>query len=427
MEQPNKYIAAIDIGTTKIVALVAQVNYHNGAPKINVLDYGVQKAQGMKRGLITDMGAVIDSIKAAANKAKFYSNYDIDRVYVGVSGHLIKSQVVHHYKTIPNGIIEKQDINDLLREVHQIAVKNSEEILHIIPYSYIIDRQFEHKNPISIEGKRIDGEFFVITAERSFVKSITQVVKQAGFNIKRLIFSPLAAAEAVLNEEEKEAGVAFVDIGGGTTDIIIIHENKILYSDVIPFGGMNITEDIRKVLQILAVKAEELKIKHGNALALKHLDNKIIEIPVISGHSTRTITERSLAIIIQSRLSEIIDTVWEKVEPFVNDGKLAAGFTITGGTSMLNNILTLIKYRTNQEVRKAYPSLTDIEELNKPEFASTQGLILLGNKYLQTNETPEQSTEKTKKKKSGNIISKMSGLFNKFMKVINDEPDDFDE
>ncbi len=422
MEDSNKYIAAIDIGTTKIVAIIAQVYYTDNRPSIKVLSYGVEKARGMKRGMINNMGDVIESIRSAANKAKFYSDFNVEEVFVGISGHTIKSQVVNHYKTIPHGVIEKKDLEELHAEVQQIAIKNSEQILHIIPYSYIIDSQFEHKNPVSIEGKRIDGEFHVISADKNFTRSIIQVVKHAGFQTKRLIFEPLAAAEAVLNSDEKEAGVALIDFGGGTTDLIIIHENKILYTDVIPFAGENITEDIQKALQILKNKAEELKVKYGNAIALKHLDNKIIEIPGIHGRTPRTVSAKALAIIIQSRISEIIDTIMEKIQPYVNNGQLAAGFTITGGTSLLNNLHTLIKYRTNLDVRSAYPELADIKDLNKPQFATTQGLILLGDKYLRSNITVTTPNKKTRKKSDF-----FTNLFNKFLQSFTDEPDDFDD
>ncbi len=425
MEQ--EYIAVIDIGTTKIVAIVGQVKYENGSPVINVLSYGISKARGMKRGMISDLGQVIDSVKSAAHKAKFFSDFDIEEVYVGISGFGIKSQTINHYKTIPHGKIQHKDIIDLHNEVREMASEESEKILHIIPYNYLIDNQVEHKNPVNIEGHRLDGRFLVISAPSSAVKAVTQVIKHADLSVKKLVYEPLATAEAVLSNEEKEGGVALLDIGGGTTDLLVIHENKIVYTDVIPFAGEIISEDIRKTLQILIAKAEELKIQNGSAIALKSLENKIIEIQGIRGTTSRAVSARALAIIIQTRLTEIIDTVTQKLSDNLEGVQLAAGFTVTGGSSLMNNLIKFINYRTNEDVRLAVPQMTNVDELNKPQFASTQGLILLGDKYKKNNtlDTDKASTkDKPDKKQKPRIINK---TINFFKNIISDEPENFEE
>ncbi len=415
----SKYIAALDIGTTKVVAIIGEVITENGQKKINVLSYGIAPTQGMKRGMINDLGQVIDAIKEATNKARFKEDFDIKQVYIGVAGPTVKSQIIKHYKNIPSGTITEKDIVDLQREVYRTATQDTEIVLHVIPHNYIIDKQYEHKNPVNINARQLDGEFHVISADKNFVYSIRQAVKHAGFDTKGIIFEPLASAEAVLLPEEKEAGVALVDIGGGTTDILIMHDNKIIHSSVIPFGADTITEDIRTALQVLKNVAEEMKIKYGTAVALKHLDNKTIEIPAISGRTSRSVKARSIAIIIQSRMVEIIDTLYKNLQQYVQSGQLAAGLTITGGGSLLKDLVPLIKYRTGLDIRLAAPNLTNIEELNKPQFATTQGLILLGDKMNKKSQT--HTIQKSKKERQSKILGKIKGFFDD---LFNIEPED---
>ena len=421
----DNYIAILDIGTTKIVAALANVYSSEKERKINIESYGIAKARGMKRGMVTDIGEVTESIREAAQKANFYEKYKISEVYVGISNHTIKSNFITHYKSLPNGFISQKDLDELISEVKHLAISNDELVLHILPHKYIIDKKFEHKNPVTIEGKRLDGKFLVVTADKAFVKSIHQVVKYANLSVKKIIFNPIAASEAVLSEAEKEGGVALIDIGGGTTDLVVVHEKKILYTEVIPFGGENITIDIQKTLHILKAKAEELKVNKAHALAFKYLDNHYIEIQGIHGRLTRSVTARTLSIIAQARLSEIFDTINDRIKSFIENGQIADGYTIVGGSAFMKDIAKFIKYRTNLEAHIETPNLTNIEELNQLNFASTQGLILFVDKI----ERQKTKAFSEKRRQEINFKEKTSGVFKKLIKAINnffsDNPQDF--
>ncbi len=380
----EKYIAAIDIGTTKIVAVCGKVHRQpktNKVEKIEVLSYGISKARGMKRGMIHDLKQVIDSIREAATEAKFYDDLNVREVYVGISGYTVRSFPMQHHRLIPQGKIEQRDVEILTNEVYQTAVNKNEEVLHVIPYNFVIDEAFEHSNPVGLEGRRLDGTFYLIVSDLKFVRGIRTAVKEAGFETKKIVFEPLASAEAVLKDEEKEAGVALVDIGGGTTDLVVYHDNYLIFSKVIPFGGESITLDIKNAFEILHSKAEEVKIKYGSAIATKKMDHQVIEIPGIAGRPPLKVSQYTLSVIIQARATEIIDTIYEHIKHFKEDKKLAAGITITGGGALLKDLPLLIKYRTGLEVRLAAPSIADVDDLNKPQYATTLGLLIKGDEY----------------------------------------------
>ncbi len=427
-QEKEKYIAAIDIGTTKVVAVCGKVHRQpktDKVEKIEIVSYGISKARGMKRGMIHDLRQVIDSIKEAAEKAKFYDDLNIKNVYVGISGYTIRSFPMQHHRLIPNGKIEQRDVDILTQEVYKTAVKENEEVLHVIPYNFVIDDIYEHSNPVGLEGKRLDGTFYLIVSDLKFIKGIRTAVKQAGFVTKKVVFEPLASAEAVLKDEEKEGGVALIDIGGGTTDLVVYHNNYLIYSKVIPFGGNSITLDIKNAFEILHSQAEEVKVKYGSAIATKKMEHKTIEIPGIAGRPPRRLTQYTLSVIIQARATEIIDTIFEHIKHFKDNKQLAAGITITGGGALLKDLPLLIRYRTGLEVRLAAPTIADVEDLNKPQFATTLGLLIKGDEYeKQLNETDEQDQEmdekQTEQKQKKNFFGKLGDLLNKLVS----EPDD---
>ncbi len=423
----EKYIAAIDIGTTKIVAVCGKVHRQpktGKVEKIEIISYGISRARGMKRGMIHDLQKVIQSISEAATAAKFYDDLNIKEVYVGISGYTIRSFPMQHHRLIPSGEIKQQDVEILTQEVYKTAVNENEEVLHVIPYNFIIDGTFEHSNPVGIEGRRLDGMFYLIVSDLKFIRGIRTAVEKAGFKTKKVVFEPLASAEAVLTDEEKEGGVALIDIGGGTTDLVVYHNHYLIFSKVIPFGGDSITLDIKNAFEILHSKAEEVKIKYGSAIATKKMDHKIVEIEGIAGRPPRKLTQYTLSVIIQARATEIIDTVYEHIKHFQESKQLAAGITITGGGALLKDLPLLIRYRTGLEVRLAAPGIADVEDLNKPQYATTLGLLIKGDEYekqLQSDDQQDSSESQTDTSGSKtNFWEKISNWFNK----LTSEPDE---
>ncbi len=435
METQEKLIAAIDIGTTKIVAVIGKVhrNEEKNVEKIEVLDYGITKARGMKRGMIYNIQEVVDSIKDATAKAKF-DEHGANEVYVGISGYTIRSDVMQRNKIIMSGKVTKEDVETLIDEVYKASVKEGEEILHVIPYTYFINNDFELPNPIGFDAKSLDGTFYLIIGDLKFINGIRNAIAQAGFSTKKIIFEPLASAEAVLNPQEKEGGVVLVDIGGGTTDLVVFNENKLIYSKVIPFGGNSITEDIKTAFQCLKKQAEEIKIQYGTAISSRTMETKEITIEGIAGRPPKKINQRTLSLIIQARMTEIVDTIDKFITEFKEENKISVGITITGGGALLKDLDTLVKYRTGLDVRIARPELSDKEELNNPQYATTLGLLIKGDEYEEQlkNNQEQDTNKKTSKRKNNdeddeNDDKNQPGFFRKFtniLKKLTTDPDD---
>ncbi len=419
--QNRKYVAAIDIGTTKIVAVAGYVHRTDrGVEKVEILSYGEAKARGMQRGMVYNLQEVISSIKEATEKARFKTDLDIRDLYVGVSGYMIRSMKLRHQRLLKTGIVTEADVKILTEEVYSTAVNENEQVLHVIPYEYFVDEDYANTDPTGLSGKRLDGNFFLIISDNKFVNNIRTAVERAGFNIKRVIFEPLASAEAVLTKEEREGGVAMLDIGGGTTDLVVYHDNKLIFSKVIPFGGNTITQDIRQAFQILADQAEEIKIKEGTAIAAKNLESKKIEIPGIAGRPPRIVSKRSLAIIIQARMTEIIDTVYKYIEEFIQRNQVSSGITITGGGALLKDLEQFVRFRTDLDVRIARPLISSNEDLNQPQYATTLGLLIKGDEYerklAEEGKVPEQQEKQEKKTE----VSGKEGFFKRLLTDIKD-------
>ncbi len=426
MSEKTNYIAAIDIGTTKIVAVVGRVHRKQDGTvdKLEILSKGEVPAMGMHRGTINNMKDVINCIKKATTKAGFKEEFGINQVYVGVSGYTIRSQQVEHYRLLPKGIVTERDVEILTAEVYNTAVKETEEILHVIPFTFRVDEE-KRENPVGFSGKRLEGQFYLIVGDTKFINGLRLAIKQAGFDVKKIIFEPLASAEAVLTKDEKQGGVALVDIGGGTTDIVVFHRHNLIFSKVIPFGGNSITEDIRNALEILDSQAEDIKIQYGSAISLHKQDETLIKIEGIAGRPPRLVTKRSLSLIIQTRITEIIDTLYEFIKPFKENRQLAAGITITGGGALLEDLQPLVNYRTELDVRIGIPKLADIEELNKPQYATTLGLLIKGDEYEQQmadDEITVDPQDPQKKEENASFLNPIKKLFNAISNLS--KPDD---
>ncbi len=427
METLDKQIAAIDIGTTKIVAALGKVHRdaQGHVEKVEITSYGIAQSRGMKRGMINNMQEVITSIKDATKAAKFKEN-NVKSVYVGISGYTIRSTYVQRDKVIMSGKITQEDVETLINEVYKTSTKENEDILHVIPHNYIINDSYELPNPVGFEAEKLDGSFYMIIGDLKFINGIKTAINQAGFKTKKIIFEPLASAEAVLSSQEREGGVVLVDIGGGTTDIVIFKDNKLIYSNVIPFGGNSITEDIKTAFQCLKEQAEEIKVKYGSAIASSKMESNKITIEGIAGRPPKNINQYSLSIIIQARITEIIDTIDNLIKEFKAEGKIPVGITITGGGALLKDLDTLVKYRTSLDVRIASPIIANEDELNNPQYATTLGLLIKGDEFdKQLKETKEQeedddnqnSDDKTSK-------NKIFAAIQKFFKNLATDSDD---
>lgn len=387
MSRKEEYVAAIDIGTTKIVAIVGTRN-ENG--KIEILGISRAPSRGVKRGVVLNIEETVNAISTTVDDVKKRSGIDFSEVFVGIAGQHIKSMKSRGYITRDNydDEITKDEVFRLIEDMHRIHIDIGEEIIHVIPQNFIVDNETGVKSPIGMCGRRLEANFHIVIGQIAAAKNIEKCIRKAGLTVKDMILEPLASADACLTEDEKEAGVVLVDIGGGTTDIAVYYDNIIRHTTVIPFGGNVITNDIKEGCAILHRYAEQLKIQYGSALGDLAPDDKVVSIPGISGRDPKEISFRSLAYIIQSRMEEIIDAINFEIQNSGYSDKLAAGMVITGGGAMLRHLPQLMKFKTAMDVRIGLPNehLTGSgkNEINQPMYATGVGLIMRGFEFLDT-------------------------------------------
>ena len=381
MEKTN-FSVGLDIGTTKIVALVGQKNEYN---KVEILGVGKSKSLGVHRGVVNNITQTIQSIQQAVEDANTNSGQRIDDVVVGIAGQHIRSIQHSDYITRenPESVIDEDDIQRLIQQVYKLVMLPGEEIIHVLPQEYKVDGQGEIKEPIGMHGGRLEANFHVVVGQVSSIKNIGRCIKSAGLNMANITLEPLASSEAVLSFEEKEAGVALIDIGGGTTDLAIFKDGIIRHTAVIPFGGNVITEDIKEGCSIIEKQAELLKIKFGSAWPGENRDTEIVSIPGLRGRDPKEISLKTLSKIINARVVEIIEQVFLEIKNYGHNDqkkKLIAGIVLTGGGSQLNHLKQLVEYITGMDTRVGYPSEhlagNTQEAVSSPLFATSVGLLM---------------------------------------------------
>lgn len=373
-------VVGLDIGTTKIAAIVGRRNEFG---KIEILGIGKTESLGVSRGVVVNIEQTVASIKAAVAIAADKANVDIGEVIVGIAGQHIKS--MQHRGMITRQSLDdevsQKDVDHLIDNMHRLVMSPGEEIIHVIPQEYIIDSEIGIKNPIGHAGIRLEGNFHIITGQVSAVKNIFKCVNRAGLETVDLHLEPLASADAVLSDDEKEAGVVLVDIGGGTTDVAIFYDGIIRHTAVIPFGGNIITDDIKEGCSIIKTQAEQLKVRFGSALAQENQENEIISIPGLRGRPHKEISVKFLAQIIQARMEEILEFVLFEIKASGYERKLSAGIVVTGGGSMLKHLPQLVMLTTGMDCRIGTPNehlAGADDELKNPLYATGIGLVMKG-------------------------------------------------
>lgn len=398
MEQTN-FSVGLDIGTTKIVALVGQKNEFN---KVEILGVGKSKSLGVHRGVVNNITQTIQSIQQAVDDANTNSGLQISDVVVGIAGQHIRSIQHSDYITRenPESVIDEEDIQRLIQQVYKLVMLPGEEIIHVLPQEYKVDGQGEIKEPIGMHGGRLEANFHVVVGQVSSIKNIGRCIKSAGLNMANITLEPLASSEAVLSYEEKEAGVALIDIGGGTTDLAIFKDGIIRHTAVIPFGGNVISEDIKEGCSIIEKQAELLKIKFGSAWPGENRDTEIVSIPGLQGRDPKEISLKTLSKIINARVVEIIEQVFLEIKNYGHNDqkkKLIAGIVLTGGGSQLKHLKQLVEYITGMDTRVGYPSEhlagNTQEAVSSPLFATSVGLLMNALEEAPAVRTTEDTAE----------------------------------
>lgn len=430
MSQVSKNVAAIDIGTTKIVAIIGRANSKG---RIEIMGIGNVPSKGVKRGVVLNIEETSNSIRQAVKKAEEQAGVEVSNVFVGIAGQHIRSIKNRGYKYIDNQEheIQQADVDALTHEMYKVPLGEGNEVIHVIPQSYMVDSETDIDNPVGMFGKRLDGNFHLVVGHVASAKNVVRCVERAGFHVIKLILEPLASAEAVLNNDEKEAGVALVDIGGGTTDISVFYDGVLRHTAVIPYGGYIVTQDIRKGCGILQRHAEQLKIQYGSALSDLAPENKVVTIPSIIGQEAKEITFKSLAHIIQARMAEVLAAINYELENSGYASSLSAGVVLTGGGSLLKNLVHLVNYELSMDARIGSPNCTysgeSDMEVAAPIYSTSVGLMMKGVSFYEESEEEDEYMEEDEEKEfSGNIRNKGKRIFKRLNNVFADLFDDRD-
>ena len=381
MEQ-QEYAVGLDIGTTKIVAMIGRKNEYG---KLEILGVGRSKSLGVHRGVVNNITQTINSIQQAVSQAEAVSGIKIKDVTVGIAGQHIRSLQHSDYITRADSevVIDQDDIANLCNQVFKLVMLPGEEIIHVLPQEYKIDGQSDVKEPVGMYGGRLEANFHVVVGQVASIRNIYRCVKSADLELKRITLEPLASADAVLSQEEKEAGVALIDIGGGTSDLAIFKDGIIRHTAVIPFGGNVITEDIKEGCSIIEKQAELLKKKFGSAWPGENRDNEIVSIHGVRGREPKEITLKNLSKIIHARVVEIIEQIYLEIKNYGHEEqkkKLIAGIVLTGGGAQLQHLKQLVEYITGMDTRIGYPNEhlagDSDSETTSPLYATAVGLVL---------------------------------------------------
>jgi len=380
----NDISVGLDIGTTKIVAMIGRRNEYG---KIELLGTGKAKSLGVHRGVVNNITQTIQSIQMAVDEAIAVSGIKITEAVVGIAGQHIRSLQHSDYITRPNSeeVINDEDLEKLEKQVYKLVMLPGEEIIHVLPQEFKVDGQAEITEPVGMYGGRLEANFHVVVGQVSSIRNIGRCIKSAGLNLAGITLEPLASAEAVLSTEEKEAGVALIDIGGGTTDLAIFKNGIIRHTAVVPFGGNVITEDIKEGCSIIEKQAELLKTKFGSAWPGENKENEIVSIPGLRGRDPKEITLKNLSKIIHARVLEIVEQVFLEIKNYGHEEpkkKLIAGIVLTGGGAQLKHIKQLVEYITGMDTRIGYPNENlagdSDENLSSPQYATAVGLLMNG-------------------------------------------------
>lgn len=382
--QHHDLTIAVDIGTTKVCAIAATKNQHD---KLEIIGFGKVESEGVLRGVVSNIEKTVNAIKEAVRIAEEQAGTKFTVVNVGIAGQHIRS--LHHRGILtrenPFSMITEEDINKLISDMGKLVLPPGDQIIHVLPQEFTVDNEQGITDPKGMSGVRLEANFHIITGQVAAYNNIVRCVEKAGLTVGQIMLEPIASAESVLSDEEKDAGIALVDIGGGTTDITIFKDGIIRHTAVIPFGGNAITKDIKEGCTVMQQQAEKLKVKFGSALADEVYEQRIIAIPGIKGHEPREISEVNLARIIQARVEEILDFVVWEIKRSGYERKLIGGLVLTGGGALLNHIKKLAAYHTGLSVRIGSPreSLAQgyNEDISSPMYATAIGLLLKGVKH----------------------------------------------
>ena len=408
-----------------------RVGSRNEFKKLKILGIGKSQSLGVHRGVVNNITQTIESIKYAIEEAKVESGKQhIKEVVVGIAGQHIRSLQHSDYITRenPDKVIDNNDIDELINQVYKLVMLPGEEIIHVLPQDFKVDGQSEIKEPIGMYGSRLEANFHIVVGQVSSIRNIGRCIKSAGLEMGDITLEPLASADAVLSDEEKKAGIALIDIGGGTTDVAIFKDGIIRHTAVIPFGGNVITEDIKEGCSIMGNQAEQLKIKFGSAWPGENKETEIVAIPGLLGRDPKEISLKTLSKIINARVVEIIEQVYLEIKNYGHDEakkKLIGGIVLTGGGSQLKHLKQLVEYVTGMDTRVGFPGqhLAGDTNNSNPIFSTAVGLVMkaIENNNDKNEGKSSKGDEISEQRKT--VLSKWGDQFIKWIEKVDNTTD----
>lgn len=396
MTKRDDLIVGLDIGTTKVCAIVGEVTDDG----IDIIGIGSHPSKGLRKGVVINIESTVESIKNAISEAELMAGCDITSVYAGIAGGHIKGFNSHGIVAVKDKEVKDQDITRVIDAAKAVAIPLDREVIHVLPQEYIVDDQDGIREPIGMSGVRLEAKVHIVTAAVTSAQNIVKCCNRCGLNVNDIVLQPLASGEAVLTQDEKELGVALVDIGGGTTDLIVLSEGAIIHTSVLTLGGNHLTNDIAVGLRTPAGEAERIKQKYGCALSSMVRKDETIEVPSVGGRKPRILSRQILSEIIEPRVEEIFSLVKQEIVKAGLEDRIASGIVITGGSTILEGMPELAEQIFNVPVRRGAPrgigGLIDV--VKSPMYATGVGLVVEGSK---------ESAENRFKVRENNIYSKV--------------------
>jgi cell division protein FtsA len=382
IREDKNLIVGLDIGTSKIVAIVAELQPEGS---LKVIGLGQHTSRGLKKGVVINIDSTVQAIQRALEEAELMADCKISSVFTGIAGSHIKSLNSHGMVKIKDAEVTQTDVDRVIETARAIALPSDQQILHILTQEFIIDGQEDVREPISMSGMKLEVKVHIVTGAVSAAQNIVKCIKRCGLEVSDLILQPLASSTAVLTEDEKELGVCLVDIGGGTTDIAVFKQGAIRHTAVVPIAGDQITNDVAVAFRTPTQSAEEIKIKHGCALRQLADPREVVEVPGVDGRDARQLSVQTLAEVIEPRVVELYEFILGELRRSGMEEMIASGIVITGGSSMMRGMVELGEEIFHMPVRLGMPRYVGglSEVVSNPRYATGVGLVLMGKQQVE--------------------------------------------
>lgn len=413
MAKKENIVVGLDIGTTKVCAIVGEITEDG----IDIIGFGSAPSRGLRKGVVINIAATVDSIRKAVEEAELMAGCEVTTVYSGIAGGHIRGFNSHGIVAVKDGEITQADISRVIDAAKAVAIPLDREVIHVLPQQYIIDDQDGITEPLGMSAVRLEARVHIVTAAVTSAQNIIKCANRTGLNCAAIVLEQLASADAVLTQDEKELGVCLIDIGGGTTDIAIFSEGAVVHTAVLPLGGNHLTNDIAVGIRTPQDEAEKIKKRYGAAVAAGIDREEVIEVPSVGGRKPRVLSRQILCEIIEPRVEEIFQLVQEEIRNTGYEDLLASGVVVTGGTSMLSDITSIGEDVLGVPVRLGVPrgvgGLADV--VRSPMYATGVGLVVYGAKQIGAN---QKAVESTQQARDQNLYGRMSRKMTHWLREI---------